>query len=417
MDKKEYFLHSIRNEFYLNRAWLVACFGIINETTLVVEEIEEYIFIENDKMLIVIEEEKVEITDWKKGEPLFGKREKFILAKGELVSVKEDTLTTYGLAIINALLFIYPYSDKVEYQNKKMNGKQVNAIAYDLLKKNLVTTDEHIKFENAANMINVLAQVGVPALSKKTMLPPKHIIKRRDELYAQNKDNMHDPVVVANIQKELSGMLREYLKGDPSGDFFINDKAYDVSLMRTFIMYGSEPDFYDESKITVMKPSLVEGWEVDNVPMLINVSRGGSYSRGASTALGGAEVKFSQRLFQNYTITEDDCSTKDGLRIRITDNNYGDYEGRYLINGMTALDKNALRGYIGQTITIRSPVGCKTGATSFCRKCMGDSVSNSGTAINGQATTAISSLMLLFMSAMHSTSLSLNKFEYKRHIR
>lgn len=414
MDKRQYFIHSAKEEFYLSRAWLFACFAIIKKTTRVDDD--EDLLIEDGRMFVVVDEETVPITDWVLGQPLFGVDERVTFNPGDLPNVKEKVETTYGIAVMNLLLFVYAYGDKVPYLNGEMTPGMVNDIAYKRLKETK-DVDAHLRFENGGKMIEVFSNFSVPTLSPKTIQPPEKILERRDALLEKHKDQLDDPVVVANIQKELAGMLRDYLKDDPSGRFFLKGKHYDVSLLRTFVMYGSEPDFYDESKISVMKPSLIEGWEKENIPMLINVARGGSHARGASTALGGAEVKLSTRIFQNYDVTEEDCGTTDYLPILIHTTNKGKYIGRYVVGRKTPLTESDLNNAVGTSIKLRSPTACKTNGTKFCRTCMGDVVSKSGVSLNGHTTTAISELMLLFMSMMHTTALSLNRFDYKRHIR
>jgi hypothetical protein len=188
--------------------------------------------------------------------------------------------------------------------------------------------------------------------------------------------------------------------------------------MKTMGMYGAEPDYYDESKLSLMTTSLTEGWGKDNMELLINNLRGGSFSRGKETALGGESTKITSRIFQNYHIDVDDCNTTMGLITKINDVNYKNYVGRYVVGSdkpLTIEELKAMRDS-GKTIKLRSPAWCSYPGTSFCKRCFGHGVADNGLGLNSQAIIATSAMMYISMKAMHSRQLSVGKYNFKDRI-
>ena len=421
MTKFEYMLHSINNGNYLKRQWLLLTFGILapdslegladNDLTTIIPEKG------NKKQLAVkIGEETQPIEDFVPEQPLFAVNERFLLPANTLGMNKEAVETTYGIFIINAIMLYYPYGGAVEYINGKMEPKALNQLAHDLLKKDEVTVEQHIRFENAASFITCLTQVAVPSASRKSITPNKEIKKRRDELLKEYKDQLHDPAIVAKIQGELAQMDKDALKDDPSAGFFIKGKSFGVTRLKTMGMYGAEQDLEDDSKITVMTPSLTEGWDVDNMPMLINTLRGGSFSRGQETALGGESTKITTRIFQNFSVVGEDCGTSLGLTVTVTDDNYDQFVGRFIVGQDKPLSKEKLGGMVNKTITLRSPIHCIQPGTDICKTCIGAALAESSVGLNAQAVRATSAFMGIFMAAMHGTTLSTERYNVQNRL-
>ena len=77
-------------------------------------------------------------------------------------------------------------------------------------------------------------------------------------------------------------------------------------------MHGGEKSFIDDSKIEVTKFSLADGWDLNELPKVVNSLRDGAYGRGTATAMGGERVKKFQQTFQNSSISLEDCGTDKG---------------------------------------------------------------------------------------------------------
>lgn len=421
VNKLDYFLRSVQDGKYLHRAWLLSVFAILPPDQVDIKNADTSsggsvgLVTDSKGQVSVLQDDEsyAVISDHVGNTPLFGKDEKVSVKSGSLPMFDKDVNTTYGIFIMNALLLHYPYEGLAKYINGPMSPGMLNGIAYDILKEGKMPVDSHIRFENAASMITCLSQVGVPSASRKSVTPNKKAIVLRDKLVKENKDNMNDPAVVAGMQKVLGKEDDDYLKGDPSTGFYIGGKA-SKGRMRLNTMYGSETDFHDESKIHVMTPSLAEGWDVDNMPMLINTLRGGSYSRGTQTALGGESAKVTSRIFQNYKVEGEDCGTKLGIPITLTADNFENFIGRSLAGQVTPLQDSKLRGMIGKTVTIRSPAFCQAPGTTLCKSCMGKVVSESSVGLNAQAVIAASTFLGLFMGAMHSSgAVNTERYDYK----
>ena len=88
------------------------------------------------------------------------------------------------------------------------------------------------------------------------IVPPKGLDALRNKLIKENKDKLDDPTVIADIENQLIAYYKEYLKGDLSEGFYLKDKGINVSLKRTQMLFGGEPQLEDQSKYDLAIPSL-----------------------------------------------------------------------------------------------------------------------------------------------------------------
>lgn len=417
MTKLEYYKHCIAKQYYLERWWLLATYGILLPDS-VIKDTTGTAQIQTDSKGVIsvyINDEWVTILEFTPDTPIFGIDTRIELPAGYIGSIPKKITSTYGILVVNLIVFWNPYGSIVEYQNTQLTPSYINDIAYGLLKDHTVDVDTHLVFENSTLTLSVLSTVAVPTATRRSITPNPAIAKLKQELISAPGVDLTDPGTVAAIQNKLIEADYAYLKGDDSANFYITPKSMRVTRLRLNGMYGAEPDFYNESKVSVMVPSLREGWEAKDLPMLNNTIRGGSFSRGASTALGGAEVKTTSRIFQNYNISDTDCKSTHGLSIKVTPIQVKSLVGRYLVGSTTPLTTEKLVQKLGSTIKIRSPATCIVPGTSYCKVCMGDSLIE-GMGLNAMATTATSAFLSLFMAMMHTTELSVERYEYKDRI-
>ena len=205
------------------------------------------------------------------------------------------------------------------------------------------------------------------------------------------------------------------MQGDSSSRFFISNKAK-ISRLKISGMMGAEQDFVDENKINVIQNSLSEGWKVEDIPKIANNIRGGSFNRGANTALGGSEVKIIARMFQNAKIDTIPCGTTHGLQVALTKGNYQEYLGRYILGKKVSESIESLEKLIGSDVIFRSPAYCISTKTDICEHCLGDITASSKVGLAGQLTSTISNFTQLFLSLAHGTMLSLCEYDYKARI-
>jgi len=404
----EYIIKSIENTDYLYRSWYDGVLSILPDNTTLNETQTR---VENGKLFFGDEE----VTEFTLGKPIIDYNRVINLPAGYLPMIKEDVKTTLGILLVNIYLNHYPYGDKGVYINGRSTPNTWNEYALAKLNKSLDVT-AHIRFENVTGVLDGMAEMAVPSATRKSMEPSDAVIKYRDELFEKYKDQLNDPAILSDIQAELSRFLKEELKGDPSLGYLIKDKSFDVTRLQTYATFGAEPDFFDESKVSLVRPSLTEGWGVNEMPVLVNGSRSGSFWRGAGTAVGGYKTKVISRIFQNYHIRGEDCGTQLGRLVKINAVNAPMYVGRYVVGKANPLTLSELKAAIGKTLEIRSPGYCKQSQTDTCKRCVGDVVANAAGSVNSMAITMTSAIMSSAMAAMHTTALSTNKYSFRDRI-
>ncbi|WJJ54898.1 RNA polymerase beta subunit [Xanthomonas phage RTH11] len=419
MFKRDYFLLAMQSGLYLHKRWVLEAFAMTRPNPVPHEYTHGLTTIDDGRYAMMDKEQDDGINvieDAMPGEPLFRPLEKLILRPGDLPNVRTTITTTYGNALVNQLILVYPFGDKIDF----MSG----LIKIPVIEKNIVArwddnapeegvapelkpirTLEYHKFNEAVGQLPGFAQLCVPSATVKTMTADPAMIKRRNELLALNKDKLHDPVVLAEILKELTQMDRQWMKGDPGERFYFKDKSYDVVRLKVFIMQGISTGFGEAGEL--IPTSLDEAWDISKLPAMVNQLRDGSYGRGAQTALGGVEVKFNNRIFQNSTVVFEDCGTERGIEVIITKDNARHYEGNYEIKkGVSrVLTEAYLADKIGQTMFVRSPAYCRTEGANFCKFCVGDKIAETPQALGTYAAAIGSTMMYIFMKLMHGKSL------------
>lgn len=412
MDKLAYLLIALKEGRYKERGWLLATFGILADNyTLDSVGVK----VTDGKLFLRTETGYVEISDFKLGEPLFKINDRISLKASSLACIKEDIVTTYGILIVNAIVIEYPYDGLVSFIQGPINGKTLNKVAEIALKDPNTTIEMHHKFENAVVALMMLSPICITSATRRSITPNKESAILKERLLKEHPDYESDPRIIADIQDKLIDLDKEYLANDLSSGFFIGRKSK-ISRLKMTGMIGAEADFIDESKINTITRSLNEGWIIEDIPKLVNASRGGSYNRGANTALGGSKVKEIARVFQTYNIVTEICTTKRGVKILLDDNNYKNYVGRYLLGKMEPLEISDLETMKNKVIEIRSPMYCISPNAGFCIHCLGKTVVSSGIKINVLMTTCAARFLSIFMSMMHGTIISYHRYNYKDRI-
>jgi hypothetical protein len=425
MFKRDYFINSMKLGLYLYKRWVLEAFSITRPSGP-----HEYPFgltILPDGRYAVLDPDHPDghriIEDAFPGEPLFSPLEKVILKVGDIDNVRENVATCYGNALVNQMVLVYAYGDKIAYISGPIKIGSIEKEIQDRWNDELddtglppeqkpLRTHEYHKFNEAVGQLPGLSQLCVPSATRKTMTADPAMLKRRDELLIKHKDRLHDPVVLAEILDELTKMDRAWMKGDPGERFYIKDKSYDVIRLKVFIMQGISTGFGEAGDL--ITASLDEGWDITKLPAMINQLRAGSYSRGAQTALAGVETKFNNRIFQNSAITEQDCGTNRGLRVLMRAYKAPFYQGNYqIVDGVpTLLTEENLKPLSGKIITVRSALYCKTAGANFCATCIGDRIATTPDALGSYASDIGSIFLSLFMAAMHGKSLKTEELDY-----
>lgn len=351
--------------------------------------------------------------------PIITMHDEFTLTKGMINNYidSKSITTTYGRYILNYALFVDPFLNNASttpimpYLNDIFKAEKFQHKLATHILSDVITVEEYRNYQNNLFHIGSFTELSVPSFTEKSITINPAIIARRNELFNLHKDNLHDPLVVVKIEDELINMDKEDLKNDPSSGFLLSGKAYAVCRKKMFTTTGMIEAFSNDMSETDFIPnSLSEGWDINNFKTICNEIRRGSYSRGKETAKGGEKTKFIMRVFQNATITMDDCGSKEGLKIRLTSENINNYNDRYIIDGdeLVRLNSANFSNYTNKTVTMRSPQFCKAQPSHcYCYTCFGEKFKKLGYKSVGMFVVDIGSvLMLISMKNMHTNVLS-----------
>lgn len=441
MKKLDFFLAALKAEAHLRTAWVISIFSLVSEAPdawrpkgsgnddsnnypyRVVQTPAGHFFVNPDNR-----DELIVIEDANAGMPIFEMKDEVDVLAGSLPNMSQDTHTTYGNLLFNAMCLVYPFGAKIPYQNGDISSSKIEEMIVERLKGTYdkeaaawegegrnpkwIYVDEHLKFVNAMFSLSAYTQLCVPACSEKSMTAPPGIKELRDALLLKYKDRLHDPEIIALIDAELVAHLKEYMKGDPAMGF-LSKKSFDVVRKKLFLMNGAEASLEKDNSFQLVTRSLNEGWDMNDFAALCTGSRSGSYNRGAQTELGGEAVKWLFRASSNLAVTMKDCGSRMGNYM------FAAPGEEHKLLGFTALigndnvkiDKTNVGSYMGQRILVRSPMYCKAEKTDFCEACIGDRLANSPTGLSTAVAHYGDTFMALFMKAMHSNVLELEKLD------
>ena len=449
MNKRQYLIEALQSGAYKRMEWIISAFTITRHDPTVERERYPYQLVRGetgDRKQYFLDPnngmEPTEIEESHVGEPLYTFKDRITLKPGDLPNVKEEVETRVGNALFNCITLIYAFGDKVPFATGKIKAGALEMYIAKRLRDTPVSeedrkhdpeilyVDEYVRFCEGLSSLAGLTQISTPSGTEKSMSVDPAIIKRRDELLEQYKDQLHDPAIISKIEQELVAMDRASFADDPAGDFYaIGKKAYDVNRKRAFIMFGIETGFGDTSRgVNLIRPSLKEGVDMNNMPGWVDSVRAGSYNRGHETALGGESVKYFYRIFQNTKVAEEDCGTMEGLTWAVSEDNYKSFVGLHLAGvtvkttdpvakaEATRLTEATLKGMIGKKIKIRSPMLCKTAAPSFCARCVGDGFAANPTGLHIAISDVGSNFMYAFMQAVHGKALKTARYRFKHSI-
>lgn len=337
--------------------------------------------------------------------------DRFTLETGMIPNyVGEPTETTLGVFLLNNNTLVKAFGDKIPYVNGKWNMGDIEKKIAEQVIYGAIKPNEVFRYVDYIHFLSGFNDFCVPALSEKAITANEAVTKRREELFAQYKDQLNDPNVILMIENELIKLDKEQLQGDVSSGFLINGKNFDVQRKRMFLMMGLIESFGDEKDgFNATTTNLNEGWKVGELPTLSNDIRRGSYSRALSTAKSGYLSKMMGRNFQDSSIVMDDCGTVKGLPIHLDKNNISRWLYRTIIEDdkLTILTSDIINSYLGKTVIVRSPMYC-IAKDGYCYTCMDSRFKAVGIKLLNISPVAISSELLnASLKKMHGTKVSL----------
>lgn len=426
LTKLEFFKLALKHGAYTDKRFIMRCFSVVETVeALNLPFMVNYV---NGNLQIVGNEGEIIISDYeynpKKPMALLSFKEKIILNKGDLPNVTADVETTYGQAIANAVLLVYPFNDKLPYISGRFSLGVIEKALIPILVSDKdaapgkITISEYLKYQQGVMLLRGLTQLCVPSASPKTMTHHPDVDKKKAELFEKYKDRLNDPAVAAIIADELVKLDTEWLAGDDAEGFFVKSKLKNISRLAMQGMIGGKSAFQDGVEVVIIENALRDGVKPEDLPVLFNTIREASFDRGAETALGGEAVKRILQVMQNARITEDDCGSKLGYKAVILPNEAEMYVGLSLIEGnkLIKLTNDNIKSYVGKSVIHRTPAFCKTGKTHFCKTCIGDRYANHPTGLAVAASNIASIFMYIFMKSMHGTAAKNVKYRIKDNL-
>lgn len=414
ISKLDFFKLCLKNKMYEDRAWVLSSFGIPTEQERQRIPFEPYVV--EKEWVFSNGTELTKISHPVDGEALFNVNDLITITHDDLVNVKEDTKTTIGNVMFNAIVFVFPFEDKVSFVNKKINGKMVDGIVAKLLvDKKITPEDKSGKFSIAMGFLTVFTQILVPAASPKSLRSPPGIEKARDEFLAKNKHRMNTTEAAAELDTLLTDMLKDHLKGDISMNHLLSGKDFATVRKMLYGSIGAATSLDDLNKIVYTARSLKEGWTPEDMYAIANNLRTGSTLRGLETSVGGYTSKKLSRAYQNTRVKEDDCGSNIGMRMTLSPETYERYVGRYLVNTDKPLTKDDLVTLVGKEVIMRDSTACRTPAPGYCAKCLGDGIGKSGIGLGSQLAALGGTFLGIKLSMFHANELKLQEYIPERH--
>lgn len=370
-------------------------------------------------------EQLIPIEDAVVGQALFRCDEPLTIKAAEMVNVKEDVTTTYGRALFNQIVLVKPFGKKIPFINRQCSTSEVVSIVEksfendpkpgETPREDVFYVSEYLTFTKSCFFLTGLTQLFTWAATEKNILPADGIKEYKAKLLLENKEQLDDPVVIADIQKKLVEFDANWRKGDPGNRFLITKKSVNLARMQKVMMYGAETIDSDKGgKVQLHENSLYEGWTPESFTTMCTTARLKSFSRGAETALGGVEVKWLLRASGNINVTIDDCGSSLGALRAINNDSAKSLVGfSYLVNGKSKKISSTedLSTYMGKVLMIRSPMYCDMGHTDYCRACVGPRLSSTPYALSSAISAYGSAFLLSSLGKAHSKAIEVAQMD------
>lgn len=423
MDKLTYFLNALNAQAHHQRSWVLRAFSLFQEDPDSWKSSLEpfrltlsptgYAFVDpssKDKLTpIDLPEGSVDLAS----RPLFHAFET-VTAPAGFPFFPEGGITTYGNLLFNATVFsavgnrLGVFNDYVDIG--KIESKLPEILVDDpapgeTVPEGKLSISDHIRFCDAVGYLQEFTQLFTHALTEKAITPPTGLEQKKAEILEKYKDSLNDPLTQTKIYSELVAFDAEYLRGDPSELFLISAKSRNTVRRKLFLIQGAEAGLSNSQELPLITNSLVEGWQKESIPQIIDVLRAGSFDRGSETELGGVEAKWLMRSTSNVRVVEQDCGTKMGKYTKVLPHNVHKMVGRYYVANdqvvliETAQDANKL---VGQSVLLRAPHYCRLPHTDYCHICLGVKLSANKDGVSMAATARGGGFLSIFLGAMHA---------------
>ena len=314
--------------------------------------------------------------------PRFSVRDGFILPKdNKLNSFGKDKLVSMGNYICNLILFNDNTFKIVGFIEDRFDKKVLNKIGDKLSQAVLeddIETKDLIDYLNALQALAFsLNAIMTTSISEKTMFPIDSVMKRKEELFKEHKEELDkgDPVVANKIEKELLSMARKEIGDDDGMDIYDSGSkaSFDNNYKLLNVMKGAIPNV--NGGYYISSSNYNEGVKKEEIEHYANAMIDGQYTKSVGgTIEGGYLVKKYIADFQSVMLDKkgSDCGTTKTIRIKLTPFLKNILIDRYIKvgNKKVLLSNNIIDNYVGKYIDLYDPMYCC--GDKLCNKCAGE---------------------------------------------
>lgn len=399
------------------------------------------VWVEDNKFKFRYNGEEHTISDATyKEEPLFDKDEILSVTPEFHPFIHEPMETTFGILLFNIVLFwdVYGSPCPIKYVNGKIGEKTIKSLISDVLVDEVVPTEEEKqdpnwnpypqgkfpksicveKFNHHMNYLLGFDAYFIRSSSIAALSPSPKVMKRKKELFEEFKDTLEDPVVFNKVVAELVKLDMEEMRASYSNTFFTKAKFISDNRKRMFIAFGIE-DNPEEGGHTILKRSLEESWDMEEISAYVNSTVSGAYQRGKATGEGGADVKKTIQLVGAVESVQNNCGTNRTETVLIASHNKNNWIGSYANKGNSGNDiihltDSNIDSYVGKKVNMRVPAFCKEPDGNYCSTCLGDDLGQYQTQVSSNVTRIPTEFMLSRMKAYHVASVSTVKLDLEK---
>lgn len=421
MKRIDYLKLALQLKLYAKKAWLITAFSVTKASSTenypgkLIPQPWGYTFVTEDGSIESIDDAAVDTTSV----PLFNFKDPITIDNTWASNVTTPIVTTVGNVLFNAICIVESFGSKHSFTIGRVSISKLEDAIAKLLKdtpsvdKERSTSyyyvDEYIRFVDSLQFISTLTQIATVSATRKTITAPTGLQEFKAGLIKKYDDTLNDPVVLARYEAELLAFDDAYMQGDPANNTFVAGKIKHTARKKMFLSMGAELQFSNSQTVVPITNSLKEGWPTDKkrFTAAMNGLRVGSFSRGAETVKGGVSAKYLLRAANNFKITDTDCGSKLGVTRLYTKDNVAQLEGRYLILGPKLQFVETVEqanGYIGSTLTIRSPMYCKLKGDNICKICAGNRLAQYPNGLTIPLTEISAIILAASLKLMHVSS-------------
>jgi len=403
----EYFRYAIHMEY------LTSLKFYYSTMTIPLQNSNDYYKVDGNKYLVKIGDSYEEVQGRTTDVPLLQIQDPIVLFNADLPNIDTQVDTTIGRAIINYVALVYNFKNKIPYLNdNNIDTGTLEKLVLDGLKKDTISVPEYINFVDSCSMLQSLSRITTVSATYKTMTPPPGIVAYKNELIKEfdkkyGKNWVKSMTTVIEFQSLLKAKDAEYLKDDPTNGILTSGKVKDNARAKMYLAFGIDAGFSEDSMAepNLVFNSLLEGYPKDKeqLTVIYNSSRAGSFSRGNETKNGGVAAKNLLRATGGISIVTGDCGSKIAKETIVTKDNANTLVGRFYLDGNKLVKIEDGSKLVGKTIMLRSPLYCKHTDGTICSTCAGENLANYRKGVTILATDISSVLMTNSLKKMHTS--------------